>query len=639
MHKRKKRWLPTAAVGGALAVGAFAFLPSFAQAMTEDDPKSPTTQADFAAAADEFKVPLPVLLGVAHQESGWQHHTGYSNTGGWGLMNLTDVTSKMVTGGAAGAAGRSDLSSFTDHPELHTLRSAAKLTGASADKLQHDQKENIRGGAALLAAYQKQLTGTTAQDPAQWTAAVAKYSRLTDRKAASSYVDGVFATIKSGAHRDAADGRSVTMKAQPSAKPAVTQYSKLKLKDTGSPKAECPPSMNCKFVPAAASNGQVSNRPANGIKITQIVLHTTEGSYEDAIKTFQTAGGSSSQYVMRSSDGEVTQMVPNKDVAFGDGNYDSNLHAVQIEHEGFSAHGAEWYTTAAYEQTAKLVKYLANRYDVPLDRQHILGHDNVTGPSDDTIAGMHWDPGNGWDWTRFMRMIGAPIDEGKRGVGPVGTAVTITPGFKENQQTHNICPNDDPSGVIKKCGPVTGPSSALFVRGEPREDAPLILDPVVHGGKDDKGTNDVSDWTTTVQAGQKFVVAEKRGDWTAIWFGGQKGWIHNPGGKNTTPAKGVRIVKAPGKDAAKVYGTAYPDAAEYPKGVSPSKQDALKAKNYAIPAGQAYVADQPPVGAVDFSPSKQTVVKGAKKYYTVQFNHRYVMVNAAEVSAKKTAGH
>lgn len=654
MHKRKgKRWLPAAVLGGALAAGSLAFLPAIAQAGNEDDAKQPTAQADFTAAAAEFKVPVSVLQGVAHEESGWQQHTGYSSTGGWGLMNLTDVTREMVAGGSAGASGRSDLTSFTDHPELHTLRAAAKLTGVPAGQLQHNRRDNIRGGAALLASYQKQLTGGTSDDPSQWTAAIAKYSRMADRKAATSYVHDVFATIESGGH-DSGEAKgskaatvakaptgsgAVTMRAVPSAKPVPGQLSRLKLKDASSPQAECPASMDCRFVAAAPSNAQVSNRPANGIKITQIIIHTTEGSYDDAIKTFQTAGGASAQYVMRSSDGAVTQMVADKDVAFGDGNYDSNLHAVQIEHEGFSAHGADWYTTAAYEQTAQLVRYLAARYDIPLDRQHILGHDNVPGPSDSTLAGMHWDPADGWDWTRFMGLLGAPFDLGPRGVGPVGTAVTITPGFGDNQQTYTICPGDDPSGAVTACTPVTSPSNALFVRSAPSDDA-LVLDPVVHPDPAAKGgTDSVTDWSDTVQAGQRFVVAGQQGDWTAIWYDGQKGWIHNPDGSNTSPAPDARIVSPAGTSAAPVYGTAYPDAAEYPSGLSPSKQAPLTAENYSIPDGQAYVADQPPVLSQDFFPTGGQVVTGAKRYYTIQFNHRYILVDSADVTETRSARH
>jgi hypothetical protein len=635
LHKLSKRWLSIAVATGALAAGSFTFLPAAAQA--RDASAQSGTQADFVTAAEEFHVPLSVLMGVAHEQSGWQQHPGYSSNGGWGLMNLTDVTAKMVEGGAAGAAGRADLTSFTQHPELHTLRDAAKLTGLSAERLQHHRGDNIRGGAALLASYQKELTGGTSQNPDEWAAAVAKYSGLPSETAAKSYVDDVFATIKSGARQTAPDG-PVTMPADPAVRPATSQLGKLGLRESvADPRAECPDGVDCAFVQAGSSGLQVSNRPANGIKITQIIIHTTESPYDSAIKTFQ-AGGASAQYVMRSSDGAVTQMVANKDIAFGDGNYDSNLHSIQIEHEGFSALGADWYTDVTYRQTAKLVKYLARTYDIPLDRQHILGHDNVPGPATKYLADMHWDPGNGWNWTRFMRMLDAPFDDRTRGVGAVGSAVTIAPGFKRNLQTFTVCPSDDPTGSTPACRQVTEPSSSLFVRQAPSDDAPLILDTNVHPASA-SGTDRVNDWSTTVQAGQRFVVAEVRADWTAIWFDGQKGWIHNPHGRNTLPAKGVRILTAAAATAVPVYGTAYPERAEYPAGLSPSTQAPLKnattAPDYEIPVGQAYVADQPPVRSADYFTSGAVVI-GAAEYYTVQFNHRYVLVNAADVTATET---
>lgn len=369
-----------------------------------------------------------------------------------------------------------------------------------------------------------------------------------------------------------------------------------------------------------------------GIKIDQIVLHTTEGSYAGAIQTFQGPNAAAAHYVMRSSDGAVTQMVSDKDVAFGDGNYDSNLHSIQIEHEGFSAFGADWYTDVTYQQTAKLVKYLVKRYDIPLDRQHILAHDNVPGGKTADLAGQHWDQGNEWDWTRFMKLIGAPFDDKTRGVGPAGSAVTIAPTFKKNLQTFTVCPSDDPTGATTTCTPVTVPASSLFVHQGPSEDSPLILDADVHPTAT-AGTDHVSDWSTTVQAGRQFVVADKQGDWTAIWFDGQKGWIDNPKGENTIPATGVKIITAVGTAAAPVYGTAFPDPVEVPTGWGPDPQNPLAAPDYAIPVGQAYVADQPPVNGQDFFPSRQGVVTGAKQYYTVQFNHRYVFVNATDVTA------
>lgn len=82
--------------GGAVAAGCFAVLPSTAQAAQTP---GGDRQSSFADAAEEFGVPLPVLLAVSYQESQWDDHDGHYNTsGGYGPMNLTDVTAKMVSG-------------------------------------------------------------------------------------------------------------------------------------------------------------------------------------------------------------------------------------------------------------------------------------------------------------------------------------------------------------------------------------------------------------------------------------------------------------------------------------------------------------------------------------------------------------
>lgn len=81
-----------------------------------------------------------------------------------------------------------------------------------------------------------------------------------------------------------------------------------------------------------------------------------------------------------------------------------------------------------------------------------------------------------------------------------------------------------------------------------------------------------------------------------------------------------------------VYGTGYPDADEYPAGLSPSAQAPLGM--YTIPAGQAYVATRPPDRTDDFFPSGGTVVAGGKSMYTVQYNHRVALVYASDVTAQ-----
>ncbi|MEW2351176.1 N-acetylmuramoyl-L-alanine amidase [Streptomyces sp. NPDC006684] len=635
MHERKsKRWLTQAVAAGAVAAGTLAFLPAPAQAQGAP-PHDAGLQADFAAAAASYGVPTSVLMAVTHEESGWRWHKGYSESGGYGLADLTDVTADMLVDGDAGAGGRADLAAMVDKPELHTLRKAAKLTGIPAARLRTDRRANLDGAAALLASYQKSLKAEASKDPADWTGAVAEYSGLKDEKAARGYVDNVFRTIRSGASLRQADGNTVRLAADASARPAAGRLAGLKLRTTAAaPDAECPASLSCAFDPVPiAANGQVSDRPANGIAIDRIVLHTAEGSFASAKQSLSAPGAVSGAHYLMDTDGTTTQLMANKDLAFAVGNYHYNLHSVSIEQAGFTARGADWYTDAVYQRTAELVKYLAERYDVPLDRQHVLGHDNVPGSLDSNLAAQHWDKGTAWDWNRFMRLLGAPTDAGTRGVGKAGSVVTIAPKFGTSaEQTYTVCPADDPSGATPACAKVPQPSNSLFVRTAPAADAPLFLDPVVHPG-DQAGTDAISDWSDRVQAGQQFVVAGREGDWTAIWYGGQKGWIYNPGGRNTIPAKGVKVIKTRGTTAAPVYGQAYPEASEYPAGLSPSTQKPLTAANYGIPVGQAYVADQPPTPADDYFKSGGEVVTGSRTYYQVQFNHRTIYVNSADVTA------
>lgn len=635
VHRRPSRKLLTGLVAGGAVVAGCIVVPSVAQAALSGDSGSDSRQAAFADAADEFHVPLSVLLGVSYQESQWEAHAGqYNTSGGYGPMNLTDVTAEMVSTGAAGAAGRGDIAQLTSGPSLHTLDAAAELTGLSESDLRTDDDANIRGGAALLASYQKQLTGATSADPADWYGAVARYSQSTDRKGAQLFANRVFKTVTGGASRTTDDGQHLKLTAAGSVSPETGQLADLELKaSVASDDTECPATVDCTFLAAASSNGQVANRPADGVKIDYIVLHDTESSYDAAIKTFQTAGsGDSAHYVMRASDGAVTQMTADKDIAYHAGNYWFNLHSIGIEHEGFAAQGATWYSQTQYQATADLVKYLAAEYGIPLDREHIIGHDNVPGPQDSYIAGMHWDPGPYWDWTAFMGMLGTSQAPSALSAGrhapEVGSAVTVTPKFSANDQTVQVCPADDPTGATTECTDRTEASNFLPVRTGPDASAPLFADQAVHPGAD-AGTDEIHDWGSTVQAGQQFVVAGTSGDWTAIWFSGAKVWFYNPDGANTTEDPGATILHS-GSDGATLYGSGYPQTSEYPDGLSPSSQKALSV--YTFPAGQAYVTTRPAVSADDFFPSGDTHVTGAAKYYTIQYNHRVVLVDAAGVS-------
>ncbi|WP_335981043.1 N-acetylmuramoyl-L-alanine amidase [Streptomyces sp. CA2R106] len=637
-RRRSRKKLTAYVVGATLVVAAGVSTPVALASQNSGGKGAGASgeQQDFAYAAHESKVPESVLMAVAYQESQWDVHQGHNTSGGYGPMSLTDVTASMLADGGSGAAGRSDLSAMAADPSLHTLTAAAKLIDAPAADVRTDRRTNIRAAAALLASYEKKLQGDTPADPAKWYAAVARYSGSTDQAAASAFADRVFTTMKSGAHRTTTQGQQVELASQPSLRGDTGGLSALHLKHTSTSDSDCPAQLDCQSAPAATANYQVANRPADGMKIDYIVIHDTETSYQTAIDGFQNpASGSAANYVMRASDGAVTQSVADKDIAFHAGNYWLNMHSIGIEHEGYAAHGATWYTQVQYENTAELVTYLAAKYHIKLDREHIIGHDNVPGPIDSLVSGMHWDPGPYWDWNQFMDLLGAPTDEGTHGVGPVGTAVTIAPDFASNQQTAKVCPADDPTGATTACTDQTAPANSLYVRTAPSATAPLVSDPYVHADGA-AGTDEINDWSTTVSAGQQFVVADQQGDWTAIWYGGQKVWFDNPDGANTVRARHVKILTTSGDTAAPLYGEAYPDASEYPAGLSADSAPAFT--KYAFPAGQAYVATAAPANRDDFYPANgttrptETYIQGAGTVYTIQYNHRLALVDSSTVT-------
>ena len=161
------------------------------------------------------------------------------------------------------------------------------------------------------------------------------------------------------------------------------------------------------------------------------------------------------------------------DVAWHAGNWYVNMHSIGIEHEGFAPQGATWFTEALYRNSAKLVSYLAAKNNIPLDRAHIIGHDQVPGTVPSTVAGMHWDPGPYWDWEHYFDLLGAPIYG--HSVFPVkaGSIVTIKPGFEGNVQVVSNC---DAPGT--PCTPQA--TNFVYLRQSPDDNAPLVKDIGLH---------------------------------------------------------------------------------------------------------------------------------------------------------------
>ncbi|MFP3992449.1 peptidoglycan recognition family protein [Streptomyces sp. E11-3] len=604
-------------------------------------------QHAFAAAAAEYGVPQSVLLGVSYLQSRWDSHGGApSVAGGYGPMHLTDARTALArtphhshgTEDARGDTSRPAPVPDTDLPEpgelperLRTLPRAAELTGLSAERLRSDPAANIRGGAALLAEAQKESGRAPSSDPADWYGAVARFSGADDQATAASYAGEVFAVLRDGQQRTTDAGQRVAVNATPELEPDAPQLAKLGLRQAAEGPTECPGSVSCEWIPAPYEefgdddygNHDLANRPSSQ-SIDYIVVHDTEGSWDTTLKLVQDPTYVSWQYTLRSTDGHIAQHLDLKDVGWHAGNWFVNAKSVGLEHEGFLTAPDAWYTEAMYRTSAQLVKHLARKYDIPLDRQHILGHDTVQGPVSSVVPAMHTDPGPYWDWRHYFALLGKPL---KRTAGPDGGLVTVRPQYERHRPEFTGC--TEPGEPCPAHG-----SSAVRVHTAPSDDAPLVKDIGLRpgGGASTTGVNDVG---SRVSTGQQFAVAERRGDWTAIWFLGQKAWFKNPPKRPTAvDAAGTVVTPKAGEQDIPVYGRAYPEAAAYPEGVP---VQAVSPLPYKLPAGQQYVAGRKIPGeyyyATTFDSSGHRVVRGKDMYYEIQFGHRVAYVRAADVQA------
>jgi hypothetical protein len=355
-----------------------------------------------------------------------------------------------------------------------------------------------------------------------------------------------------------------------------------------------------KFAPA--------NRPIEP-RIKYIIIHGTESSFDATIDGAQNAAEPNSwHYSIRSRDGKVVQHLRLKDIGWHTGNHYISWQAIGIEHEGYASQDG-WYTEAMYRASATLVRYLTKRFNIPLDRQHILGHDNVPGMTPQWLPRMHTDPGPYWDWGHYFDLLGAPI----RSSG--GELVTIAPDYAANQPAFTGCAGS--SAACPKHG-----SSAVVLRSAPEPNAPLVNDLGLKPGGE-PSTMRISDQGSHASAGQQFVLAEIRGDWAAVWYLGQKAWFQPIPGLSR--GSGRVATPKPGRATVPVYGWALP---ELPV-VLP----------YTLAAGQSYAVGEIVEGfefimttdAAGARTGAWKVLEGGVSYAQIQFGHRVMYVNLNDV--------
>lgn len=128
------------------------------------------------------------------------------------------------------------------------------------------------------------------------------------------------------------------------------------------------------FIPAAAPNFMAGR---NGNRVSLIVLHTTVGTMDATIATFQNPGRLASAHYVVGLDGRLVQMVKESDTAYHAGDWNVNLTSIGIEHVDDGNYNGPR-TPELYATSSTLVGELCTRYSIPRDRSHIRKHSEVS---------------------------------------------------------------------------------------------------------------------------------------------------------------------------------------------------------------------------------------------------------------------
>lgn len=214
----------------------------------------------------------------------------------------------------------------------------------------------------------------------------------------------------------------------------------------------------------------------SGSNISHVAIHTTQGSYAGAISWLANpASSASAHYVIRSSDGQVTQMVRDSSKAWHAKS--ANPYSIGIEHEGYVS-SSSWYTNAQYTASADLTKHMCSQHNISCSSAYSgSSHSTVTELSQSyTVKGhqhfpsqSHTDPGIYWDWSGYYNRLNGS------GGGSGGTpTVTILDDFESGEGSFDLYPTYSGSTVGISSSSTAVRTSSIDYSGSYSEQIKLV---------------------------------------------------------------------------------------------------------------------------------------------------------------------
>ncbi len=307
-------------------------------------PSVETLRRYFHEAERVHGVPAELLMAIGQVESNWTQY-GPTVDQGWGVMHLVE----------------------NDYAD--TLGEVARLLDVDVDALRDDARLNILGAAAWIADRARLPADS---DLSEWFDATAAFSGLIDDGLRAQQARLYYQTLRRGTDSVTLWGEVVRIAPRPDlATPAGPGASKALGSTAEYPRALVNPAPSCNYTTGRS-----------GTDIDTWVNHWIgSGTYAGAISWFKNcASGVSAHFVIRRSDGEITQMVSVDDTAYHAGVWAQNQRSIGVEHEVTASYPSGWYGMTLVDASADLAAYFSdtNRIRRAHRQPGVLGHNEIT---------------------------------------------------------------------------------------------------------------------------------------------------------------------------------------------------------------------------------------------------------------------
>lgn len=308
----------------------------------------------FARAAQEFGVPVGLLKSYGQLQSNWAQ-VSESMYGSWGIMGVVE------------------------NEKVQQISQAAELLQVTPEQIKQDAATNIRAAAALLNHFFKQQTGGTTAD--KWYAAVCRLTGIPEADLQQSLANRVYAVWEQGSKSVSIWGEIIDLK------PATADAGFVPLeKITDRPLQTELQGNGTPDYAAAVYNLTTCNfnsRPSGAAIRYYFVHYIAVGTYEGTISWFKNCSAqASAHYVVRNSDGLVTQMVDEEDRAWSQGVTEYNDQGIGVEHEVLATNLAMWESQPMLASAGRLAADVCNRNNIPKQRRANNGESGIYGHSD-----------------------------------------------------------------------------------------------------------------------------------------------------------------------------------------------------------------------------------------------------------------